>query len=104
MKINLKEILKDGRDANMVDPTSGETLTLETISYIALSSMTQQEVNLGRDERLKRGRLAQRIVSAENGEIDLKSEEITLIKQCIGNSFGPWVVAQTEDMLDPQTT
>lgn len=100
MKINLKQVLLDNRRKPLKD-AGGEDLTLELIAYSALSNLAASEFSLGRDERLKRGRLAQKIVAAEDGKIDLKAEEITLLKQCIGNSYGPWVVAQTEDMLEP---
>lgn len=103
MKINLKAVITDNRRKPIKD-AGGEDLTLEIIAYSALSSLAASEMNLGRDERLKRGRLAQKIVAAEDGKVDLKAEEITLLKQCIGSSYGPWVVAQTEDMLEPDDT
>ena len=101
MKISLKQPLLDHRGKPIKDLT-GDDQTLEIIAYSALSTLSAQEQGLGRDDRLKRGRLAQRIVTAEGGIIDLKAEDITLIKQCIGACYGPWVVACTEDMLEPQ--
>lgn len=84
--------MKDGKD----------DATLGAITYAALSTLGPTEQNLGREERLKRGRLAQKIVAAD--VIDLKAEEITLIKHCIGSLYGPWVVVQTEDMLEQEPT
>lgn len=101
MKIDLKQEIKNHRGKSMPNE-DGPITTLELIAYSALSNLAASEANLGRDERLKRGRLAQRIVAAEDGKIDLKAEEIALLKQCIGQFYGPWVVATTEDMLEAQ--
>ena len=103
MRINLKQVLTD-RKGSPIKNQDGEDTTLEMIAYSALINMTPQEANLGRDDRLKRGRLAQRIcIIAQDGILDLKAEEITLIKQCIGASYGPWVVALTEDMFEHES-
>jgi len=98
MRIDLKQPIRGRKNEQLKE--GDEAVTLELIAYSALTAMTAQEQQtLSREERLKRGRLAQRITIAQDG-IDLKSEEIAIIKQCIGNCYGPWVVAQTEDMLE----
>lgn len=102
MRCNLKQVLTD-RKGKPIKNEDGEDTTLELIAYSALINMTQQEAGLSREERLKRGRLAQRICSSEDGFIELKSEEITLIKSCIGASYGPWVVVLTDDMLEHES-
>lgn len=97
MKIQLNQVFKDKNGKPVKD---GEAdLTLENVAYTALILVSEQEANLPRTDRLLRGRLAQRI-AASTGEVDLKSEEVTLIKECIGKSYGPWVVVQAEDMLE----
>lgn len=50
------------------------------------------------DKKAERGKLAFRIYDA--GEIELTSEEIVLIKQCVGEFLGPIVVTQVYDILD----
>lgn len=97
MKIDLTQVLKDHKGKPIKD--GEEEMTLESIAYSALVQLNQAEAGLGRDDRLKRGRLAQRIVTAQ-GKIDLKVEEVTLIKECIAKVYGPWVVVVTEDMLE----
>lgn len=97
MLIELRQILTDRKGKPM--QYEEEDATLGLIAYAALSTIS--EGNVDRAERLKRGRLAQRIEIAE-GVIDLKSEEIALIKECIGKIFPPLVVAMTEDMLEGQ--
>jgi len=74
--------------------------TLGSVSYGALTILGASEQNLPGAERLKRGRLAQRIVASP--VLDLKAEEIALLKTCIGNVYGPWIVVQAEDMLESQ--
>lgn len=93
MKIDLTQPLKDrkGRPMKFED----EDATLGLMAYAALATAD----NVDRAERLKRGRLAQRI-EASGKEIDLESHDITLIKECIGKIFPPLVVAITEDMLE----
>jgi hypothetical protein len=98
MKVDFSQTLKNHKGQPLKD--GAEDATLATIAYTALSTLVAAEQNLARDERLRRGRLLQKIVAAE-GAIDLKAEEVALIKQCIGGLYGPWVVVQTEDMLEP---
>lgn len=102
MRINLHQVLTDRKKKPIINE-EGEDTTLEMIAYSALINMTQQDAGQGRDERLKRGRLAQRICSTADGLIELKAEEITLIKSCIGSSYGPWVVVLTDDMLEHES-
>lgn len=100
MRIDLKQVTKDNKGQPFKIGDADQTL--EDVAYVALTTMTQAEsMSLSRDERLKRGRLAQRIIAATDGHIDLKAEEIAMVKQCIANCYGPWIVAQTEDMLEP---
>lgn len=58
-----------------------------------------RQVPLSLDESIKRGRLSLKV--AEGGEIDLKSEDITLIKNALPHVWGPVVVALAVDLLDP---
>lgn len=97
MKINLNQVFYDRKGEVMQDDKV--PLTLESVAYTSLTLMFPDEQNLSRDEKMKRGRLAQRITSGA-GELELKSEEVTLIKTCIGKAFGPWIVVQSEDMLE----
>lgn len=97
MRIDLKQVLMArGRTPMKYE---NEEATLGLIAYAALTTLTD---NVDRAERLKRGRLAQRIETAE-GVMDLKAEEVTLIKECIGKIFPPLVVVQTEDMLEHES-
>ena len=97
MKINLEQVFKNRKGGNMTE--EGALVTLGSVAYTGLVAQYPDEQNLSRDEKMKRGRLAQRLCAAE-GEIDLKAEEITLLKTCIGKGYGPWIVVQSEDMLE----
>lgn len=96
MRIDLKQgLVARGKPMKY----ENEDATLGLIAYAALITLSD---NVDRAERLKRGRLAQRVEAAD-GTIDLKAEEITLIKECIGKIFPPLVVAQSEDMLEHES-
>lgn len=97
MKIDLKQALMARGKIPM--KYENEDATLGLIAYAALITLSD---NVDRAERLKRGRLAQRIEAAD-GLIELKAEEVTLIKECIGKIFPPLVVVQTEDMLEHES-
>lgn len=49
------------------------------------------------DKKAERGRLAFRIYDAE--EMELESNDIVLIKQCVGEFLSPLVVTQVYDLL-----
>lgn len=103
MKVNCGYVFLD-RKGKVVKLEAGSDApaTMGDLAFLALNFLGGDEQNLGREQRLLRGRLAQRIVAAGSNELDLKAEEVTLIKNCFGKMFDPWVVAQCEDVLDPQ--
>lgn len=97
MRIDMKQTLIARGKTPM--KYENEDATLGLIAYAALITLSD---NVDRAERLKRGRLALRIEAAD-GTIELKAEEIALIKECIGKIFPPLVVVQTEDMLEHES-
>ena len=100
MKVNLGLVLLDKKGKPVMLDKENEA-TLGDFAFMALNTLTTDEQNLDRGKRMLRGRLAQRVVAAGTGEIDLKSEEVTMIKDSVGKLFDPWTVVQIEDMVEP---
>jgi hypothetical protein len=73
--------------------------TLKNCAIEALSANFQQEGPVSGEEKARRWLLATRIYS-NPGDIDLTSEEISLIKRLIGMAYVPLVVGQTWEMLE----
>ena len=83
-----------------VIPYSGKPkMTLMDISLDALLASLPDEQNLSGEEKAKRYVLATRIYTNPTS-VDLKAEEITLIKKLVGRVFGPLVVGQAFEMLE----
>lgn len=102
MVIDLSQVFHDkkGKPVKMERGSDDET-TLGDAAYMALTAMYVGEESLSREHKLRRGRLAQKIVASTDGKLDIKSEDVTEIKHCIAKMFDPWIVVQSEDMIEP---
>jgi len=98
MKVNFAQELKtlDGRSIKYAD--RGQ-MYLKDATLDALLATFQDEQNLPGEEKAKRYVLATRIYSNPE-KLELKAEEVALIKKQIGRLFGPLVVGQAFAMLD----
>lgn len=76
--------------------------TLRAICVDALLNQYEAERNLSGEEKMTRFNLAVRITNED--EPELRSEEVTLIKKVVAMMYGPLVMGQTWNMLDPQET
>lgn len=85
-----------------------------TLKHVCMDALLNPEVELGPDgkprpvdisgqKKFDRWALATKINNA-NGVINLKSEEITLLKNLIGKGFGPIVVGPAWDVLEGKGT
>jgi len=125
-KVKLKEKIKqlDGKPVKWRVPGSPIIPGIEELEKMSkvelieiITSAKEKEVDLKMvcttallgsygDERIdgyeksERGGLAQEIYNAIQ-EIDLSSEQITLLKMVIGKAFGPLVVSKAYEILDP---
>ena len=99
MKINFLAPLKSLGGDDLKDG-KGETFALRDAAVIALDSVTDADRKLEGKEKYRRGALAARIYGAKEA-IALNLEERQLVKELIGKSFGPRVVKEAWDMLDP---
>jgi len=85
-----------------LDGNSGEPLTLKLLCARTLANLNEADSKkLSGDDKADRGLLAIRIFDTAD-EIDLKIEDLVLLKQCVGSStYNPVVIARAFEMLDP---
>ncbi len=85
-------------------------MTLSHASVEALMSLFPNEQNISGDERNKRGILAARLHDQEEVDeqgnrirkiVDLKVDEVKLIKDLIGRAYPPLLVMRAYEILDP---
>lgn len=79
-----------------------KNFTLKTACVNALYAQFEDEKGLSGEEKIKRYNLAEKIYAAKDKEeVDLKAEEITLLKNLIGKAYGALIVGRTYELLDP---
>jgi hypothetical protein len=78
----------------------GEAFTLRNACVVSLDAMTEEMKRLSADEKYIRGQLAARIYRTKE-PINLKAEEISILKDVIGKIYGPHIVHEAWDLLDP---
>jgi hypothetical protein len=76
-----------------------EVLTVRSVCVRALTTLLPEDQKLAGDEKFRRGLLAERIHSSD--EIELKAEEIALLKKLIGQLFSAVVILRIWRILDP---
>jgi len=106
--IETGEVIKDppmiftcercGRQNIMVETV--QDLTLKLIAVRALLNIKEDDRTKA-EEKYKRGKLAERIMESKDA-VDLSAEEISMLKDLIGNSFAPQIVFKSFEMLDPK--
>lgn len=100
MKVNLDHVFKllDGK------PIKNENadFTMRAACINCLTVNIKGEGRITGDEKVKRAELAARIFAA-GPEIDLKKEEVKVLKELIAILGSPLVVKQSWDILDPKT-
>lgn len=64
----------------------------------ALLATLPGEENLSKIDKLKRGKLAEKVY--EQGEVDITVEEAALLQTLIGKAYGPLIVMRTDAMLE----
>ena len=112
MEINFNEILKDLDDENLSQPiiddagkeSGREEITLGILSRSALLNLSQKDQNLEGIKKQERYLLALKIRKSEKDglAVNLKSEEITLVKILIGEMYPPIFVGSAWPILDPE--
>ena len=82
----------------------GKVFTLRSacVNVLLMTEMgpNGRPMELKGEEKVERFQLATSIHKS-NGQVDLKSEEISLLKKLIGRAYGPLTVGQAWKVLDP---
>lgn len=86
------EEIKDGK---------GDVFTLRDATVVALDSMADEDKRLDPKEKYRRGNLASRIYGAKEA-ITIDVDELKLVKDLIGRTYGPRVIKEAWDLLDPK--
>lgn len=86
------EDLKDGK---------GEIFMLRDAAVVALDAVSDEDRKIEGKEKYRRGALATRIYGAKE-PISLALDELQLVKALIGKIYGPRIVCETWDLLDPK--
>jgi len=96
MKVNFSQPLKD-LEGNTLNNEKGKGVFLNTVCANALIASPENNKVDG-VEKVKRYELAKKIMGG--GDIDVSVEELALIKELLGTSYGVLVVGQAYKMLD----
>jgi hypothetical protein len=78
----------------------GEVFTLRNACVVSLDALTEDMKRLDGKEKYTRGNLAARIYRTKE-PISLKAEEIALLKESVGKVYGPHIIHEVWNMLDP---
>jgi hypothetical protein len=100
MKIDFSVPLKalNGED---IKAGKGETFTLRDAAVVALDAVSDEDRKLDGKEKYRRGALASKIYGCKE-PIALDLENVKLVKDLIGKIYGPRIVKEAWDLLDPQ--
>ena len=98
MKIDFLTPLKSLNGDDIKD-NKGEIFTLRDAAIVALDSVFDDDRKLEGKEKYRRGALATRIYGAKE-PIALDVDELKLVKDLIGRTYGPRVVKESWDLLE----
>ena len=99
MKLNLEYNLHDIYGVEMKDD-KGASLPLKRYVIDALLTPYQDEQNLPGEDKIKRYELAKAV--SQPGEVEMKVEDVALVKKLTGKLFTPLVIGQIWPLLDPK--
>lgn len=100
MKVNLNDTIKNLKGEPIKIRDTEENMTLKFLCMEALIGTYESEKSLSGGKKAERWQFATRLQSTV-GNIDLKSEEISLLKELIGMAYTPLAVGQAWQLLDP---
>lgn len=105
MKIDFAQKLLD-LSGKPMEKAVGEDATLSTVCVEALLLSREEDKNLPVGDKLKRGKLAEKIYLQENAAntvIDITVEEAGLLQTLVGRSYSPLVVMRAYTLLEGDT-
>lgn len=86
-------------DGTPIKDEKDNTINLNIICINALMGIYKDEEGLSGEDKVKRWKLAQAIHNKPE-EVELKSEDITLLKKLVAKAYGTAITAQTWEMLE----
>lgn len=109
MKIKVTQVLLELEGCEMATggnlcPQCGQPLgerkpfTLRLACTRALSAVYRDEQNVSGDEKFERGVLAMKIYNEDT--VELKAEEIAMVKKLVAKMYGPIVILQVHNLLE----
>lgn len=103
MKIALNEVLRsyDGKEVKDSQGDEAAAVTVRKALEIACLSADPTKWKTG-DEKYEVYSVLKKVSDAEE-EIEFNAAETVLLKELIGNIYGPGVVGVVYDLLDPPT-
>jgi len=99
MKIDFSQVIMTLEGVPMKG-AQGVEFTLRSACVVALDAITEEAKQVDAKEKYRRGALAARIYRTKE-PINLSAEEIVLLKELVGKLFGPRVVHEVWNVLDP---
>jgi hypothetical protein len=95
MKINVNEAFKNLAGADLTVPSEDGTLKTLNIKDVCVTALLTETpgVTLTPEHKVKRFSLSEAIYKAEK-EVELKVEDVVLLKELVGNNYGPLIVGQ----------
>lgn len=102
MKIDFSKPILDlaGMPVKQTEAADSPDATLATVATGALMATFPDERELSGTDKAARFHLAMKLTNG--GDVDLKVEDVALLKNLIGKAFGPLVVGRAYDLLDPK--
>ena len=77
-----------------------KSLSLKTVAVTALLTPDQKQDKTSGEEKAERYMLAQEISRANGTPVDVKTEDIVLLKKLIGELYLPLIVGQAYQLLE----
>lgn len=81
-------------------PRESRPATLRGACANALVAQFQDEQNLSGEEKVKRYQLAMKIINED--AVDLPAADVALIQKLVAKVYGPLIVGQVWEMLEPK--
>ncbi len=80
------------------DGPDGKDVCLSTVCVEALLAQYPDEPSLSKADKIKRGRLAERII--DQAEVEMTVEETALMQNLVAKAYGTLVVMRADAMLE----
>lgn len=97
MEINVNQPIIDFDGKELIE--EGKPVTVGLVIFRSLLGAYQDEQNLSGEEKFTRGELAMRVKAAED-VMNLKAEDVVLVKKLVAKMFTTFVVWQMWKILD----